>query len=248
VLQAVCVRPRTDIPRRDERLTGAAGSLAAFVVLAALVAAGSLAGVDQWALDRLMPGLGSGAKQPSVLSSAFPIFDAASERGHVALSAVTYATVWVASFVPSLLVVAGVSWWLWSRGRERLALGLGAAFVAVNAVEAIGKAAIVRPALFATADGVRSHIEPFDASFPSGHMSRAVVLAACVAVCAPRLRRAAVAWVVAVAVLLVVGGWHTPSDVAGGLLLGVAAVLVATRRRSDPAAAGRVPGATAPPP
>ena len=60
---------------------------------------------------------------------------------------------------------------------------------------------------------------PFDSSFPSGHMARAVLLAACLVACFPRTRPFVLVWLVAVAIQAVVGGWHVPSDVAGGLLL-----------------------------
>ena len=62
-------------------------------------------------------------------------------------------------------------------------------------------------------------------------MARAVILAACLVACLPRARPLALVWLVAVAVMLVVGGWHTPSDVAGGLVLATAACLLAFNRR-----------------
>jgi membrane-associated phospholipid phosphatase len=207
-------------------------SLAAslFVVLAVLVGADVLTRLDQWSVDHLMPGLTSIAGTVHLLDSAFPIFDPSKHHGHEAISAVTYGVVWLASAVPSLVLVAAAMSRLRSRGQGHLALRLGLAFVAVNAVELTGKTMIARHALFATAGGKSIHVRAFDSSFPSGHMSRAIVLAACLIVCFPRARLAAFLWAAVVAMLLVAGGWHTPSDVAGGLALGVTASLVATRR------------------
>jgi len=128
-----------------------------------------------------------------------------------------------------LLVAAGLLY-LRSRGKERLAFGVALAFVAANLVEVIGKTVINRPALFASAGGGLIHIVPFDTSFPSGHEIRAVLLVACLAACCPRLRWVWFAWLVAVSVMLIIGGWHTPTDVAGGLLIATAVVLAASRR------------------
>jgi membrane-associated phospholipid phosphatase len=211
------------------RLLAPGAAALAFAVLAVLVGLGELDGLDQWSVDRLMPGLGPHHVSGSAVDSLFPIFDPAAERGHVAVSAATYAVVWVASVVPSLVLVAVALVCLRRRGRAALGVRLGLAFVAVNAVELIGKAAVVRGDLFTGAHGARVQVRPFDSSFPSGHMSRGVVLAACLALCAPRARPLALAWTAAVAAMLVAGGWHTPTDVAGGLALATAAVLVAVR-------------------
>ena len=62
-------------------------------------------------------------------------------------------------------------------------------------------------------------------------MARAVLLAACLVACFPRARPFVLVWLVAVAAMLVAGGWHTPSDVAGGLVLATAACLVAVNGR-----------------
>jgi membrane-associated phospholipid phosphatase len=203
-----------------------------FVVVAILVRVGSLNRLDQWSVDHLMPGL-AGTSTTSLLDSLFPIFNPGKERGHVAIAALTYWAVWIASVVPSVLLVAVALLCLRSRGRQRLALRLALVFVAVNVIEVVDKGLITRPALYADQAGVRIHVGPFDSSFPSGHMTRAVVLAACVAICLPRVRTIATAWVIAVAVMLAVGGWHTPSDVAGGLLLATGGCLFAFMGSQD---------------
>jgi membrane-associated phospholipid phosphatase len=163
----------------------------------------------------------------------FPIFDPGREHGHVALAAVTYGVVWLASAIPALILVGLALAYLRSRSKGRLAVGLGLAFVAANLVEVVGKTVINRPALFASAGGGLIHVVPFDTSFPSGHEIRSMLLVACLAACCPRLRWVGLAWLVAVSVMLVVGGWHTPTDVAGGLLIATAAVLAAARWVGD---------------
>jgi membrane-associated phospholipid phosphatase len=98
---------------------------------------------------------------------------------------------------------------------------LGVALVAAVAVEVLCKELLTRPALY---DG-SFHITSFDSSFPSGHALRTVLVAAAIARAWPRSRSIACAWAVASIVLLDLAGWHTPSDLAGGVLLGALALL-----------------------
>jgi membrane-associated phospholipid phosphatase len=111
-----------------------------------------------------------------------------------------------ASFLLSLAIVA------W---RSRL---LALALLAAVAVEVVCKELLERPALY---DGA-FHIGAFDSSFPSGHSLRTVLVAAALW---PLLRGWAVAWAVASIVLLQLAGWHTPTDIAGGVLLALLALL-----------------------
>jgi hypothetical protein len=223
---------RLSSPRRSYLLTSALGL--AFAAVAVLVAAGSLAGVDQWSLDHLMPGVTPASRKPSLLGSLVPVFHPEKEHGHVAVAAVNYGIVWIASVGPSVVLVALALLYLWSRDRQRLAFCLGVVFVAVNVVEFVGKALITRPALYAGQGEARLHVLPFDSSFPSGHMMRAVVLIACLAACFPRARPIAFVWLAAVAVMLVVGGWHTPTDVTGGLLIAAWLTLAAFALGTQP--------------
>jgi membrane-associated phospholipid phosphatase len=199
----------------------------AFAILAILVAAGSLSGIDQWSVDHLMPGLTPGSSKPSLLGSLVPIFHPSKEHGHVAIAALTYGVVWIASVVPSVLLVVAALLFLRSRGKKRLAFRIGLVFAAVNVVEILGKELITRPALYVHRAGASVHVRPFDSSFPSGHEIRAVLLVACLATCIPKVRLVGVAWLVVVSMLLVVGGWHTPADVAGGLLTATGGCLLA---------------------
>jgi membrane-associated phospholipid phosphatase len=196
-------------------------------VLAALVAAGSLSGIDQWSVDHLMPGLTPGSGKQSLFGSLFPIFRSSKEHGHVAIAALTYGVVWIASVIPSVLLVVAALLFLRSRGKKRLAFRIGLVFAAVNVVEILGKELITGPALYAHQAGTSVHVRPFDSSFPSGHEIRAVLLVACLATCIPNVRLVGIAWLVVVSMLLVVGGWHTPTDVAGGLLIATGGCLLA---------------------
>ncbi len=206
-----------------------------FLLLAILVGLGSLSWVDEWSVGHLMPGLTGTTKSVSVLDSLFPIFDPDKEHGHVLVSALTYAIVWVASVIPAMLLVGVAILYLHRRGRDRLAIGLGIAFVTATLAELIGKSTITRPALHTGSGHTSIHVVPFDSSFPSGHEIRAVLLVACLLACLPRLRRVGVGWLCAVTVMLVIGGWHTPSDVLGGLLIAVALTGLAS------VAAGAIP-------
>jgi membrane-associated phospholipid phosphatase len=89
------------------------------------------------------------------------------------------------------------------------------AWLAATLVEFAIRHFMTRPELYR--GGV--HVTAFDSSFPSGHALRCALVAAVFAAAWPRLRVPLAAWVVACAVLLELAGFHTPTDVVGGLLL-----------------------------
>jgi len=121
--------------------------------------------------------------------------------------------------VLSLLLVLLAAWRLRERGRPGAAMLWPAAWLIAVAVELVLRHTLTRPALYR--GGV--HLTAFDMSWPSGHALRCALVAAALATAWPRLRAALAAWLGAVAVLLVLAGFHTPTDVAGGLLLATAA-------------------------
>jgi membrane-associated phospholipid phosphatase len=98
---------------------------------------------------------------------------------------------------------------------------VGAVLVTAVAVEVLCKEVLTRPALY---DG-SFHITAFDSSFPSGHALRTLIVAAAVGWRWPRARPIAVVWAIASLVLIQVAGWHTPTDIAGGVLLAALALL-----------------------
>lgn len=183
---------------------------AAYATLAVLVATGALTRVDQWGVDHLMPSASFRHAQAGWLEAAVPLLH---QRFDSPLSIATdVVTLPVAALVSLAIVLAA----------SRVAgTGLVVAWALGSAIELLCKHVLVRPALH---DG-SFHIAAFDSSFPSGHALRAVLVAFAIARVWPRVRPLAVAWVVASVVLLQLAGWHTPSDLAGGLLLGGLAVL-----------------------
>jgi membrane-associated phospholipid phosphatase len=198
--------------------------VAAFAALAGLVAAGSLTRLDQWAVDHAMPGANFGRQGSTFVESVVPLLHA---QYHPLLHGIAQLVTVPAASVLSLLL-AGAGWLvLWRRGRRRAAVVWAAAWVAGTAIEVLTKGALTRPPLFA--HGL--HLVGFDASYPSGHTIRIVLVAATIAVAWPAARIWVAAWAVCAVVLTEVAGFHTPSDVAGGLVL--AALLVELARRYD---------------
>ena len=177
----------------------------AFAALAALVAAGRFTRADQWAVDHLMPGAKAGNKGGALLDGLVPLLHANWNSAYAIANIVTLP----ASFLVSLAIAFACS---------RV---LGAVLLAAVAVEVLCKELITRPALYSKS----FHVAAFDSSFPSGHALRTVIVAAAVAWTWPRARGLAVAWAIASLALLQLAGWHTPTDIAGGVLLGALALL-----------------------
>jgi membrane-associated phospholipid phosphatase len=190
----------------------ATAAAAAFATLAGLVAAGTLTGLDQWAVDHAMPGAKGVGPSPGLLESVVPLLHA--DYRTPLLAAAEIVTL-PAQAVLSFVVVGAVGVVLHRRGRTDAAVLWLAALVLATAVEVAAKHSLERPPLYR--DGV--HIVAFDSSWPSGHAARAAIIAGALAVAWPRLRGALALWLVAAVALLELAGIHTPTDLAGGLLL-----------------------------
>ena len=185
-----------------------------YVVLATLFALDAFGRFDQWAVDELMPGGRFSAREPGFGDSLVPLLHAGWGSGWaVAANIVTLP----AGFLVSFAIAAVLS--------RRLALVL----LGAVAVEGLSKEVLSGPALYH--GGL--HIAAFDSSFPSGHALRAVIIGGAVALLWPRFRALAIGWTVAAIALLLLCGWHTPSDLIGGIVLGLlgAAAAGALRRR-----------------
>ncbi|MGZ8716077.1 MAG: phosphatase PAP2 family protein [Gaiellaceae bacterium] len=195
---------------------------AAYAALAALAATGALNGLDQWSIDHLMPGLTDGGRRPSLVDAAVPLRRASWATGlDVVANVVTLpAQALVASTLAGVCCLV-----LWRRAQRRAALVWGLAWVAANAVEVLCKTTLARPLLHANGHSLVA----FESSYPSGHALRSVLLAAAVATIWPFARRWVAAWAAASLVLLELDGFHVPSDIAGGLLLGLLLILAARR-------------------
>jgi membrane-associated phospholipid phosphatase len=183
------------------RRSAVAGLAAAYAALAVAVATGALNGVDQWAIDHVMPGVGISSAEPTLVEAAVPLLHAGWGTWlHVVANVVTLPAQGLVSLAILLVL----------RDLRRLAAWLG-----VDAVELLCKQVIVRPPLYH--DGV--HLVAFDSSFPSGHTLRSLVVAAAVAAAWPRARWAVAAWAASSLLLLELAGHHVPSDIAGGVVL-----------------------------
>jgi membrane-associated phospholipid phosphatase len=164
-----------------------------------------------------MPFAGQPGPAPTLLDSLAPLYhESFRGLGHAVAVIVTLPGQVVISFV-LVLIAAGT---LWRRGRIAAAVAWPVAWLLATAVEVIFREALTRPALYR--DGV--HLVAFDASWPSGHTLRCTIVAAALATAWPRLRLPLLFWLAAVFVLLEVAGFHTPTDVAGGLLLATVVV------------------------
>jgi membrane-associated phospholipid phosphatase len=173
---------------------------AIFAALAMLVAAGAFTGIDQWALDHLMPGASSSTEDNGLVGAIVPLYGQHWDNAwSVAANIVTLP----AAFVIALVLIA------WRSRAAALAL------VLATAVETLCKHALDRPPLYHGAN----HVVAFDSSFPSGHTLRTVMLAAVF------FSPLTTVWAVASIALIQLAGWHTPSDIVGGMLLALLALL-----------------------
>jgi membrane-associated phospholipid phosphatase len=156
-----------------------------------------------------MPFAGTPQPPPTLLESLVPLYHASF---HPLGAAIAQIVTLPGQALISFLVV------LVAARRLRTVIWPGAWLAAV-AVEVVFRHALTRPALYR--DGV--HLVAFDTSWPSGHALRCAIVAAAVGAAWPRLRILLAAWLAAAVVLLDLAGFHTPTDIAGGLLLAAAA-------------------------
>lgn len=188
---------------------------AAFVATAALVDAGALSWLDQYAVDHWMPWL---APQHHPLIVPEHLFLPRVGGRPVAASLLDLWTYPASLFVS--FVVVGACTYLTGR------FVFLALWLALNAVELAGKLIVDRPPLYTAA---HVHVTAFDHSLPSGHTMRAFVVAIALA-WSFRRGRLAYLWAASVPVALVLTGNHVPTDVIAGLFA-VAALFAAVRRR-----------------
>jgi membrane-associated phospholipid phosphatase len=163
-----------------------------------------------------MPLAGGPSEPPTTLESVVPLLHA---PFHPLGVAVTEIVTLPGQVVISLVLVLAAAWRLWRRGRVEAAICWTAAWLVAVAVEVLFRHTLTRDPLYR--DGV--HLVGFDASWPSGHALRCALVAAAFAAAWPRLRVPLAIWLAAAVVLVELAGFHTPTDVAGGLLLATAA-------------------------
>lgn len=156
-----------------------------------------------------MPSAGGSSAPPTLLESVVPLLHA---QFHPVGAAVAQIVTLPGQVVISFLLVAAAA------RKLRNAVWI-VVWIAAVTVELVFRHALTRPALYR--HGV--HLVAFDTSWPSGHALRCAIVAAAAAAAWPRLRSVLAVWLVAVAVLLELAGFHTPTDIVGGLLLATAA-------------------------
>ncbi len=226
--------PARPVPRRGTSAAVLLAFVVLFVLLAAplLVEAGALSGLDQFSLDHLMPALRpQTSRGGSVFTGLYRPFGPGTTWWVVILDLWTFpCSVLVSGLVVGTLLVVSRR-----RGGTLLALMLAGGWCAGNALELLGKGVIRRPALYLTRGGVRYHASAFDSSFPSGHMIRGAIVLAALALLVPRARGGLRVWYALVAPFLVLSSAHTPSDVVGGLLVGIVLVGGARLLAASPA-------------
>jgi membrane-associated phospholipid phosphatase len=167
-----------------------------------------------------MPLAGRPQPPPSFLESVVPLLHAGF---HPADVAVVQIVTLPGQVVISLLLVAVAARQVWRRGRAEAALSWLIVWFSAVAVEVVFRHALSRPSLYR--DGL--HLVAFDTSWPSGHALRCSLVAAALAAAWPRLRVPLAIWLVAAVVLLELAGFHTPTDIVGGLLLAATAAAAA---------------------
>jgi membrane-associated phospholipid phosphatase len=213
------MRPRTLL---------ALGLAAGFAALALAVAyTGTVHRLDEWAVRHAMPGLSPRGRPQSAFSSAAP-FRHVSLHGRAVIRAATDLWALPASPFVSALLFGGGCLLLLRRGARGAAAAWAAVWLLGNGAEALTKQALERPTLSAVDRGTRIPVVGFDHSYPSGHALRSILLAGLVAVLWRRFGAAAALWAALALPLLLVAGFHTPSDLVGGALLaGLLLALVA---------------------
>ena len=203
--------------RRVFALAIAVAAGAACIALAVLVQRGRFAHFDQHAVSHWMPWL-----EPPVHRSVLEHAAGLETRSTTGGSLVSLST-YPASIAISGAIVLLCAAVLWRRHRQRAGIGLVVLWIAANAIALIGKHEVTRPILHQTSFGHHGNLPGLSHSFPSGHALRAIVVALSLAAVA-KTGRVVWVWALAVPFALVAIAAHTPTDVVGGVLAGIALV------------------------
>jgi len=163
-----------------------------------------------------MPLAGRPSAPPTSLESIVPLLHAPFHPVGVAIAEIVTLP---GQVVISLVLVLAAAWRLWTRGRVEAAVCWTAAWFVAVGLELVFRHTLTRQPLYRH----DVHLVGFDSSWPSGHALRCALVAGALAAAWPRLRVPLAIWLVTVAVLLELAGFHTPTDVVGGLLLATAA-------------------------
>lgn len=176
-----------------------------------------MTGLDQWAVDHAMPFAGPPGPPPTLRESLVPLLHASF---HPLGAAVAQIVVLPGQALISFLLVLAAARQLWRARRVEAAVAWPLAWLLATAVELVFRHTLTRPALYR--DGV--HVVAFDSSWPSGHALRFTIVVAALVTAWPRLRLPLCLSLAAAVVLLELAGFHTPTDIVGGLLLATVAL------------------------
>jgi membrane-associated phospholipid phosphatase len=169
-----------------------------------------------------MPLAGRAGGPPTTLESVVPLLHAPFHPVGVAVADIVTLP---GQVVLSFLLVLAAAQRLRTRGRIEAAACWLSAWLLATSIEVAFRHWLSRPALYR--HGV--HLVGLDMSWPSGHTLRSALVAAALASAWPRLHPLLALWLAAVVVLLELAGFHTPTDIAGGLLLAVVAAVGAAQ-------------------
>jgi membrane-associated phospholipid phosphatase len=201
--------------------------------LAVLVATGHAATFDQWSARTLMPYQDRPLTEPSLWDQLMSPLAAVTRTGNDLPSRLLFASTLPAAPLATGVAAAIGIFALVTRGQPRRALIWTLALVSCAVAEAGIKALVERP-LIHKYDAVRQASvtkDSFNHSFPSGHTVRGLLLAFLFAELVPALRPFLAAWLVVMSASLVLTSMHTPTDVAGGVLLALVALVMLNRER-----------------
>jgi hypothetical protein len=201
---------------RPHRPWAAIVGLSLFLATGLLVSRGTFHGLDQYAVTQWMPWL-----RPSPNSRVtFATLALPSWQSPV-LAGLLEFDVYPASVLPSAIVIGIAAFALHRRGETRAAVTWCALWLAANIFEVAGKTVFERPPLHTAVGSRYVHVAGFDHALPSGHTLRSLVVAAAVAY-TWRYGWLAVAWAATFPIVLIVIGWHTPTDIAAGAFAALA--------------------------
>jgi membrane-associated phospholipid phosphatase len=163
-----------------------------------------------------MPLAGPPGPAPTPVDSLVPLHHASFHPLGVAVAEIVTLP---GQVVVSFLLVTAAAAALRARGRRAAAVAWPAVWLLAVAVEVVFRHTLTRPPLYR--HGL--HLVAFDASWPSGHALRSTIAAVALAAAWPHLRPLLALWLAAVVALLELAGFHTPTDLVGGLLLATVA-------------------------
>ena len=170
-----------------------------FCLLALLVNAHAFASLNDFAHHHLQPVAGG--------------------HGHRHLREFTEILLFPAAPLVAAILMGGLSVLFYRRGRVSSAIAWPAVLAVGFVVELLAKLVVSQD--HNNAWSLMGGLS-LDSSYPSGHMLRAILLVFAATSLWPRFSSLVVVVFCGVGFMLLVNGWHTPTDILGGMLIGLA--------------------------